>query len=125
MAISLLRCCPVQLQYADGIASSSTICINGKVSPKSVQRMNHVELSEITRLAAPKTILLGIGIISLHPFLYEPSDLEERSSTDRVIFVNLYRLGVAVIEESNMDTKFLGSIRGIVNIVIHTYMLKI
>ena len=49
------------------------------VSPKSVQRMNHVELSEITRLVAPMTILLGIGIILLHLFLYEPSDQEERS----------------------------------------------
>jgi hypothetical protein len=55
----------------------SVLMVN--VSPKSVQRMNHVELSEITRLAAPKTILLGIGIILLHLFLYEPSDLEERS----------------------------------------------
>jgi hypothetical protein len=45
------------------------------VSPKSVQRMNHVELSEIIRPAAPKTILLGIGIIPL--FLYEPSDYLE------------------------------------------------
>jgi hypothetical protein len=55
----------------------SVLMVN--VSPKFVQRMNHVELSEITRLAAPKTILLGIGIILLHLFLYELSDLEERS----------------------------------------------
>jgi hypothetical protein len=55
----------------------SVLMVN--VSPKSVQRMNHVELSEITRLAAPKAILLGIGIISLHLFPYEPSDVEERS----------------------------------------------
>ena len=55
----------------------SVLMVN--VSPKSVQRMNHVELSETTRLVAPMIILLGIGIILLHLFLYEPSDLEERS----------------------------------------------
>ena len=44
----------------------SVLMVN--VSPKSVQRMNLVELSEIIRLAAPKTILLGIGIISLQLF---------------------------------------------------------
>jgi hypothetical protein len=59
-----------QLQYADGIDSSSTICINGKCITKVCPEMNHVELSEITRLAAPKTILLGIGIILRHLFLY-------------------------------------------------------
>jgi hypothetical protein len=89
MKISFLPLCLQSFKYSQSLNINcnmqtvllldlrSVLMVN--VSPKSVQRMNHVELPEIIRLAAPMTILLGIGIIPPHLFLYEPSDYQENA----------------------------------------------